>query len=127
MVKCKCAPVTVLPDDVSQLAPRGHPLSKRPLFHPQQLLSEEPREGGVVEREGGGLPVTSFRIAPIVTDAINRNLHSSQCDGVGTRHLRFVPENCSAEEPSVVQKCKDKRSLHCFSSAFFSFFFLINK
>lgn len=45
LVKCMCAPVTVLPDDVSQLAPRGHPLSKRPLFRPQQLLSEEAREG----------------------------------------------------------------------------------
>lgn len=55
-VNCICLPETVPPDYLSQLAPRGHPHWKRPLFHPQQLLSEG--------RRAGDLRVTSSKMAP---------------------------------------------------------------
>lgn len=114
---CNCPAWWCLP-----VGPEGTPTLKEATL-PSTTAPVRGAEGGaaVVGCSWRGVRVTSSRIALIVTDAINRNLHSSQCDAVGTRLLRFVPENYSAEEPSVVQKCKDKRALHCFSSAFFFF------
>lgn len=107
-VNCICPPGTVLPDYLSQLAQRGHPHWKRPLFHPQRLLSERPERGRPQSHQ--------LQNSPIVTDAINRNLHSSQCESeVFTLCQRKLL--CIGAEQML--NCKDRR-LHAAFVFFFS-------
>lgn len=76
-----CLSVTVLSDYLSQLAPRGHPHWKRPLFHSTTA--------SVRESERGRPQSHQLQNSLIVTDAINRNLHYSQHDRQGfTLHKR---------------------------------------
>lgn len=79
-----CPSVTVPSDYLSRLALRGTPTLKEATLPFNNSFCQRDTQRG----RDWDLKVTSSRMAPIVTDAINRNLHSSQQDGLGTAGKR---------------------------------------
>lgn len=103
-VNCICLPETVPPDYLSQLAPRGHPHWKRPLFHPQQLVSEG--------RRAGDLRVTSSRMAP---RWLTQSIEICTTAGAGEREPAFTlyQRKLLCIGAQLMQKCRQRGS--CFS------------
>lgn len=110
-----CLSVTVLSDYLSQLAPRGHPHWKRPLFH---STTASVRETG----RGRGRPQSHQLQNSPDSDWCNQSKSTLQSTwSTGNEILRVTKEHSSAQWPNKCSNVRTERSVQPSKSPWFFF------